>query len=77
MEKESVLELKFNINKQMTDYIIEIMKLKEKILILEPDSDEYMKLQMEFVKLRRKFIKEFQLINQDEINDYKRIKDQT
>jgi hypothetical protein len=72
--KQDLLELKFNMNKKMTDYMIEIISIKELLSKLDKDSQEYIQTKEKFENLKKKFIKEFQSINQDEIDAYLRIK---
>ena len=72
--KQELLELKFNMNKKMTDYMIEIISIKELLSKLDEDSQEYIQTKEKFETLKKKFIKEFQSINQDEIDAYLRIK---
>lgn len=72
--KQDLLELKFNMNKKMTDYMIEIISIKELLSKLDKDSQEYIQTKEHFENLKKKFIKEFQSINQDEIDAYLRIK---
>lgn len=72
--KKELSDLKFNMNKQMTDYMIEIIGIKEKLSKLDQDSKEYKQIKEQFEKLKKKFIKEFQSINQEEIDEYLRIK---
>ena len=72
--KQELLELKFNMNKKMTDYMIEIISIKELLSKLDKDSQEYIQTKEQFDNLKKKFIKEFQSINQEEIDQYLRIK---
>lgn len=75
--KKELLNLKFNMNKQMTDYMIEIIKIKESLDKMNQFDKDYKIKKERFEYLKKQFIKEFQSINQDEIDEYYRIKDET
>ena len=75
--KQELSNLKFNMNKKMTDYMIEIMMIRESLEKMTKDDKDYTETMKQFDYFKKEFIKEFQSINQDEINEYYRIKDKS
>ena len=66
-----------SMKKQMTDYMIEIMMIRESLEKMKTDDKDYEETKKQFDYLKKEFIKEFQSINQDEIDEYYRIKDKS
>ena len=80
---DEISNIKFNLTPVMADKIVEINNLKCKLLELEKqlDSSNDNKLQLKKAKIeeeisiqKKKFIKEFQNNNKDQINKYLELK---
>ena len=67
-------ELEFKFTKEMADLIFECINIKEKIKSGKINNQEKERLEKMFIELRRKFIKEFQKINVEEIKKYNELK---
>ena len=71
MEKEK-LKLTFKMNRQMTDYMMDIMIIMDRLEKLDSGSYQYQETMDEYERLKDLFVKEFQSINQDEIDEFQR-----
>lgn len=77
MQPKKLSDLTFKMNHQMTSYFLYLTELKERLDDMDEDSLEYQEINNEFNIYKNKFIKEFQTINSDVIDEYERIKDET
>ena len=68
-------DLRFKINTEIQQYMLDIANLKIQLLQLDKNDKEYIKIDRKIKELKAKFIKEFQILNREEINDYLKIKD--
>lgn len=68
-------DLRFKLNPEIQQYMLDIANLKIQLLQLDKNDKEYIKIDRKIKELKAKFIKEFQILNREEINDYLKIKD--
>ena len=77
MQPKKLSDLTFKMDRQMTSYFLYLTELKERLDEMDEDSLEYQEINNEFNIYKNKFIKEFQTINSDVIDEYERIKEES